>query len=159
MTSVSPDARTSPDAEPAVCRLGSHLSRLHCLAPKRVYRVPPPPASSGSPLLPHRHRPQQVEFPKPDVFRAASCCVGADGTHSGLGLIKILLIFPLAVEGSEGKLVETTPRPPPAEYPAKVSQRKSRGDDGRWGAGECGGPHPLMNTPHSHLPRFKSTST
>lgn len=28
--------------------------------------------------------------------------MGADGGHSGLGLIKILLIFPLAVEGSGG---------------------------------------------------------
>ena len=42
--------------------------------------------------------------------------MGADGTHSGLGLIKILLIFPLAVEGSRGggggSFSETTPTTP-----------------------------------------------
>lgn len=46
MTLVSPEARTSRDAEPSVCQLASYFSRLHCLAPKRVYHVPPPPASS-----------------------------------------------------------------------------------------------------------------
>ena len=55
--------------------------------------------------------------------------MGADGTHSGLGLIKILPIFPLAVEGSggggRGELFETMPRPPPPNTQQKLARGRA----------------------------------
>lgn len=56
----------------------------------------------------------------------------ADGKHSGLGLIMMLLIVPLlrkAKAGAGRAFLDHAPRLPPSEYPAKASQRKSQRDD------------------------------